>query len=172
MSKPLIVFGFAAVLNLFPVDAFAEDLQKQPATLARILGTMRILAERERPLARVISVDESKECDPHNEARTCPHGQLLISISDDYLGMPVSSVVWSTPRRIGWKFIRWLDTAESPPSIRFEATACEAHPDVEAGRVDPRKGGWWKTVRYEINANQKRAILKRLDGPDANCDLY
>jgi hypothetical protein len=56
----------------------------------------------------------------------------------------------------------------------FEADACEAPPAVESGKANPRKGGWWRKIRYLINVSQQRGTMVPLNGyKDAPvCDLY
>jgi hypothetical protein len=153
-------------------------LHREQDGLAHILSSMVILKDSRDPDVRIILTSDSGECDPNREAFSCPKSQLLISVAEDAEG-PQSPVVWSTPRRIGWQFVRWLHEPAYVGNTlvidaSFEADACEAPPVVESGKVNPRKGGWWRKTRYLINVSQKRGTMVPLNGYKNApvCDLY
>jgi hypothetical protein len=175
MIRECIAALSAVVLT---TTAKAEPLAPANAGLAKVLSSMTVVADyTEDPLVRVILIGDSGECDEGNEARTCPKTQLLIVAAEEVEG-PQAPHVWQTPRRIDWHFVDWTHKPSfgSEQHIRaaFAATACEAPPSVESGRIDPRKGGNWRVVRFEIRIDGMQASLKRLSryADGKSCDLY
>jgi hypothetical protein len=170
----------SAALGVGLVDAHAAEITKfTDKSFIEALTKTKQLAEREvdgGAVVRIILKWEDGECDPNREAVTCPHSQLLILTINAPGDLYPDIGTWRTDRKIRWEFVRWLNADNPTPTdvTSFEATACEAPPEVESGKVDPRKGGWWQKVTYRVdvgsNAPSIHALTKRADG--ARCDLY
>lgn len=151
--------------------------------MADLLSRLEILQDKgeDQPgllPVRVMRVQDSGECDPFHERNSCPHGELLLVVSAPGEG-PRDAVAWRTPRRIGWDFVKWLESGKIDPAnselgeVWFQVRDCEAPPEVENGHVDPRKGGWWTEALYEIHLGHEHASMKALPPPrNDHCDLY
>ena len=164
---------------IFSINAtIAQELSVAKPDLAQVVASMTILEDyKADPLVRIVSIVDSGECDPNREAQTCPKSQLLISAAEDGEG-PQRPILWQTPRRIDWEFVEWIEKPTFGPKgqikAAFETSVCEAPEPVESGRLNPRKGGWWRSVRYRIEIKDTRATMISMsryrDGKE--CALY
>jgi hypothetical protein len=114
---------------------------------------------------RIFRTIDPGECDPNREAETCPHSRLWILSGSNNIGEGiVNPKLWRTERRIGWEVgeIRHLgvDNHGFDRTI-ISVTVCETDPDVESGKLNPRIGGWWKVVPYDIDVTKNDAIITR-----------
>jgi hypothetical protein len=167
----------AALLASAGGRAAELDLIQDKST-AFMLNAMEILEEGDGPgplSLRIIRVNDAGECATGREAATCPRGRLLIAVATQDAG-PHNPAVWRTERHIGWSFVRWLEPRKDASGAElslFEAKDCEAAPEIENGHRDPRKGGWWREVHYEIGVNLKHAIIQKLlpEGKPTDCNL-
>jgi hypothetical protein len=175
-----VVGSLALVVWLAPEVSALELTRDTDPNLPDLLSRMEILQEKQTNFAdvRVMRSVDSGECDPGHEWDSCPHGELLLVIAEDAEG-PWDAVLWRSPRRIGWDFVKWLDTGKiDPANVRLgefwlEVRVCEAPLEVENGHVDPRKGGWWAQVTYEIHLGHERTSVKPLAPPhNDHCELY
>jgi hypothetical protein len=169
-----LALGFSISL-WFTSAAIAFDFAKATdRDFADLLSRIEILQEKQTSSAdiRIMRSVDSGECDPFHEWKTCPHGELYLVIAMNAEG-PWDAVVWRSPRKIGWDFVQWLDTGQIDPTnselgeVWFEVSVCEAPPEVEDGRVDPRQGGWWKHHRYEVHLGHEMTLVKPLPPPDS-----
>jgi hypothetical protein len=125
---------------------------------------------------KVYVANYGNECDPRNEAKTCPRSELLVVITS-----PIQpAAVWRSTKRIGWKVESPIEEVSPGRSVgdfggaAFEASVCEASPSVESGKVDPRIGGWWIERRYRVVAGLNGVSLIPMPQSDSpiECPLY
>ena len=168
-----LAIGLSILLYLTSTaDAF-NFTKAADGNFADLLSRIEILQEKESSLSfvRIMRSVESGECGPGDEWKTCPHGELYLVIAMSAEG-PWDAVVWRSPRKIGWDFVQWLNTGKIDPvnselgEVWFEVSVCEAPPEVEDGRGDPREGGWWKQHRYEVHLGHEKTLVKPLPPPD------
>ncbi len=181
MRMPKLAATTFILLTMFGGPAFgAANLQKNindPA-LSALLSTLKLLDEQTLTsglTVRVFRTTDSGECDPRNEARTCPRSQIFVVATEpDGAARPIS---WISNKLIGWGFISRTVGVKAGPGnpfgeAGFELEVCEAPPKVESGEIDPRTGGWWQRVHYEIRVGASSIEMMRLRRPPAMCDLY
>ena len=174
------IFGLVFFVWLSRMAIALEFAKDADSNLPDLLSRVEILQERQAsPVdVRIMRSVDSGECDPGHEWETCPHSELLLVIAENAEG-PWNAVLWRSPRRIGWDFVKWLDTGKIDPAnaqlgeFWLEVSVCEASPEVENGHVDPRKGGWWTEVRYEIHLGHEHTSVKPLPpAHNDHCELY
>jgi hypothetical protein len=155
----------------------------------RILSSLEIVADVKSPSGlhvRIFRTTAAGECDPGNEAKTCPRAQLLFVAGLDEEGL-ASAHLWETAKLIGWevretsvvpKSERREASQMQSPSVTVEADVCRAPGAVESG-ASPAVGGakasfktWWRKMTYDITVSfDKIAITQSGPGGDY-CNLY
>lgn len=167
--------------------ACADALFQPPkdAGLAAMLASLKIEGELELRSGfgvRVFSSGEPGECDPGNEAKTCPKSRLYIVTSLNLEG-PEQARVWISKPLIGWRLEHDpVEVTEGDQSdrerffgvIELDLSACRAPAAVESGRVDPRRGGWWKPVRYRARLSMQGLEIQEVPADDLSqaCKVY
>lgn len=175
-----VAIGLAILLWLTSATAAFNFTKATGGNFVDLLSRIEILQEKHTALAdvRIMRSVDSGECDPFHEWETCPHGELYLVIAMDAEG-PWDAAVWRSPRKIGWDFVQWLEPGQIDPTnselgeVWLEVRDCEAPPEVENGHVDPRQGGWWHEVHYEIHLGHEKTLVKPLPPPhNDDCSVY
>ena len=172
----LMLFG---ILLGFPRASAADLEEVRDANLAEILAQVTVIKQIRTSSSygiRILRTEEPGECDPHNEGVTCPRSRLWIVGGLDTEGI-LKPRLWRTDRRIAWGVGDFYELPADidgfAPTIIYVGN-CEAPPDVESGRLDPRVGGWWVSVSYKLEVTAKGISISRepADGPGPKCPLY
>ena len=179
-------FGFAAIGTFFPVSASATVLEaSKDQNFANTLASLEMLDEiqlRSGFQVRVFRTSDSGECDPGTEASSCPKSQLYV-VSSLVLEGPSNNTLWTSERLIHWKMVKKLseDTAEYRSKdeenfgvVVFEMSVCRAPKMVESGKENPRTGGWWHVIRYNVRVTNVELIASEIPSksePEV-CELY
>jgi len=184
-------FGLAIVfmvaIFVFHIrDARAEVIEtNKDQNFANMLASLEFLGEirlRSGLQVRIFRSSDSGECDSGTEAKSCPKSQLYFVRSLVTEG-PTNSTLWNSARLIQWKLVGKLSEEtvnfqnkqeESFGVVTFELTACRAPENVESGKVDPRKGGWWFVTRYGVRVTNDGMTVTEIPSkikPEV-CELY
>ena len=176
MSKPFICCIIGALM--FTTTAKAAGLERvNSSDMTKLLANIRVIYDFEEAGAFVIRVFQTTdpgECGSTAEAQTCPHSQLWILVGWNGIGIR-EPILWRTERRIGWEVdeLKHLGVdLNGFDRTTISGTVCEASPDVESGNVDPRDGGWWKTVPYKLEITKDDITISKKPGAEQRICRY
>jgi hypothetical protein len=134
-------------------------------------------------LVKVYQTSGGGECDPDDEARTCPKSSLIFVSGVTTEGV-VSPKIWQTAQLIDWQVSKISDRAgmtqdgASDDTVAVDASACRAPELVESGKVRAKGGKgasastWWSRITYRFVIHADRIDVKQVGAIGDLCELY
>jgi hypothetical protein len=185
-------FGLAAVLGFGLMSVFqqlhAADVVKnvtEPtiSSLLAAVDSFKDIQTESGLLVKIYRTSYPGECDPGDEAKTCPRSELLFVSGLNTEGL-YSPKTWKTAKLIDWQVNKTTEAVEKTKdgqpldTVLVDATVCRAPDAVENGKV-PATGGqtasastWWSKVKFEFIISADRITIRQIGSTGELCDLY